>query len=69
VSLLQMSFLMFSCSPKYNYQRLASGDYVFQKSTAKVLAIRQNKAFVQTANAGDGGSEVFVVVMVFASMS
>ena len=48
------------CSPKYNYQRQEGGEYVFQKSTGKVLAIRQNNAFVQSATAGDGGSQACV---------
>ena len=48
------------CSGKYNYARAANGEYTFNKSTGKVLAIRQNNAFVQSVTADEGGAEVCV---------
>jgi len=49
-------------SPKYNYQRDAQGVYSFPKSSAKILAIRHNKTFVQSVTAEEGGAEIGLIL-------
>eukprot|EP00795_Rhopilema_esculentum_P001457 gene1457-15882_t len=43
--------------PKYNYEADEDGNYVFTSITAKVLALRYNKEFVNQMEAGESGKK------------